>query len=73
MLTPLSIAEFAGHGIGWILGAVFLTPLIHGVYAIVLLLLGFPAYLLVARKRRGYAVELATLSNAAVEEVNGHR
>jgi len=73
LLTPLSIAEFAGFGIGWILGAAFLTPLIHGVYAVILLVLGFPAYLVVARKRRGYPVELVTVSNAAVEDVRGSR
>ena len=73
LLTPLSIAEFASHGIGWMLGAAFLTPLIHGVYAVILLTLGFPGYVLVARKRRGYAVELTTVPNAGAADARGDR
>ena len=64
VLVPFTIAEFASQGIAWVLGAVLLTPLIHGVFAVILLLIGFPGYLLLARKRGGYVVTLVNVAKA---------
>jgi hypothetical protein len=58
LLIPVSIAEFAEQGVLWIICAVLLTPFVQGVFSVLMLLLGFPLYLLLAKLRGGYSVDL---------------
>lgn len=58
VLIPLGFNNFFSQGFWVGLGMVAITPIINGIFAVVMLFAGYPAYYLISRKRRGYTVRL---------------
>jgi len=71
VLIPLGFNNFFSQGFWLGLGLVAITPIINGIFAVVMLFAGYPAYYLLSRKRLGYSVRLIDAKAEATKVAGG--
>jgi len=58
LLVPFMLLDFFKEGVWLGLGLIAITPVINGIGAVAILVLGYPAYALFSHVRAGYTVRL---------------
>ena len=68
LFIPLSLLEFHGQGVIWIVAAIIFTPVVNGMASVIVLFCGFPIYVFIARKRSGYTVRLVRMDRGGSQQ-----